>query len=272
MAGLVASIERPSGGSGQISFGAVVYTDIEDSTPLWERHPSRMPAALARHNQIIESAIAEADGGIVKNLGDGVLAVFDDVASAVGALIGAQSRLTSTVWDLDGDALRIRMAIDAGEIEARGHDVAGPVVNRCSRIMDVARGGQIVISDAVAEALGPAGPELADLGEFSLKGVEGPVGLHRVVLETDVEPPSPDRYGQAGFGRRIRGFELWERIGAGAAGEVYRARQESVDRDVAIKLIKPEFANDRRFVRQFETEAQFVARLEHPGVAHGCLS
>src|SRR5690348_11176665 len=65
-------------------------------------------------------------------------------------------------------------------------------------------------------------------------------------------------------GRLIKGYELRERIGAGGSGEVYRAFQSLVGRDVAIKIILPQYANHPDFIRRFETEAQIVARLEHP--------
>ena len=68
-------------------------------------------------------------------------------------------------------------------------------------------------------------------------------------------------------GRRIlRGYELLEQVGAGMVGVVYRAHQPSVDRDVAIKVIRPELANDPGFVQRFELEAQTIARLEHPHI------
>jgi serine/threonine protein kinase len=62
----------------------------------------------------------------------------------------------------------------------------------------------------------------------------------------------------------IKGYELRERIGAGGFGAVYRAHQSSVEREVAIKIILPHFANRPEFIRRFEAEAQLVARLEHP--------
>ncbi len=61
----------------------------------------------------------------------------------------------------------------------------------------------------------------------------------------------------------VRGYELRERIGAGGFGAVYRAFQKSVDRDVAIKIILPEFACKPEFIQRFETEARMIARLEH---------
>ena len=61
----------------------------------------------------------------------------------------------------------------------------------------------------------------------------------------------------------VKGYELLEPIGEGAYGIVYRARQPFVDREVALKVILPEFANQPAFIRRFETEAQLVAQLEH---------
>jgi WD40 repeat protein/transcriptional regulator with XRE-family HTH domain len=67
-------------------------------------------------------------------------------------------------------------------------------------------------------------------------------------------------------GRAIRGYALAERIGMGGMGSVYRAVQPNVEREVAIKIILPAFANHPDFIRRFEAEAQLVARLEHPHI------
>ncbi len=67
-------------------------------------------------------------------------------------------------------------------------------------------------------------------------------------------------------GQTIKGYELGDQIGAGGFGAVYRAHQPSVGREVAIKVILPQHANHPDFIRRFETEAQLVARLEHPHI------
>ncbi len=64
-------------------------------------------------------------------------------------------------------------------------------------------------------------------------------------------------------GQAIKGYELHELIGAGGFGAVYRAYQPVIKRDVAMKIILPEYANHPDFIRRFEFEAQLVARLEH---------
>jgi WD40 repeat protein/tRNA A-37 threonylcarbamoyl transferase component Bud32/ABC-type branched-subunit amino acid transport system ATPase component len=64
-------------------------------------------------------------------------------------------------------------------------------------------------------------------------------------------------------GQVIRGYALRELVATGGFAAVYRAIQTAVNRDVAIKVILPKYANDPDFVRRFETEAQVIARLDH---------
>src|SRR3990172_5668565 len=66
------------------------------------------------------------------------------------------------------------------------------------------------------------------------------------------------------IGRIIKGFELKASISRGGMGAVYTATESSIARTVAIKIILPQYANRPDFIRRFETEAQLVARLEHP--------
>ena len=83
--------------------------------------------------------------------------------------------------------------------------------------------------------------------------------LYEKVLaaEMEVSPPKP---------AIIRGYDCREEIGKGAFGVVYRANHPLVERDVAIKVIHPQYANNPDFIRRFEVEARIVARLEHPHV------
>jgi WD40 repeat protein/serine/threonine protein kinase len=75
-----------------------------------------------------------------------------------------------------------------------------------------------------------------------------------------------DSPAQALVGKEIRGYHLQSLIAQGGFGQVYRAHQASVDRDVAIKVIHPQYASQPQFVRRFELEAQLVAQLEHPHI------
>jgi DNA-binding SARP family transcriptional activator/tRNA A-37 threonylcarbamoyl transferase component Bud32 len=66
--------------------------------------------------------------------------------------------------------------------------------------------------------------------------------------------------------RGMRGYELKEEIGSGANGVIYRAIQQAIGREVAVKIIRPRFANAPAFIRRFEAEAQMIGRLEHPHI------
>ena len=90
----------------------------------------------------------------------------------------------------------------------------------------------------------------------------------RVFEEAHVTPmPRPEEIGSEDLsGRAIRGYALGERLGNGGMGAVYRAVQPLVEREVAIKIILPMYANHPDFIRRFEAEAQLVARLEHPHI------
>src|SRR5262245_9825498 len=74
-------------------------------------------------------------------------------------------------------------------------------------------------------------------------------------------------------GTIIGPYEITSVIGAGGMGEVYRARDRKLNRDVAIKVLPPLFAADPNRVARFEREAQTLAALNHPHIAqiHGAI-
>lgn len=65
---------------------------------------------------------------------------------------------------------------------------------------------------------------------------------------------------------QLTGFELIEKIGEGGMGHVWKARQLSLDRLVAIKLLPPRFSHDPESVKQIIQEARIAAKLKHPGI------
>lgn len=66
--------------------------------------------------------------------------------------------------------------------------------------------------------------------------------------------------------RKLGKFEILERLGRGGMAEVYRARQPSLDRFVAIKVLHPFLADDPEFTARFEREARNIARLKHANI------
>ena len=69
-------------------------------------------------------------------------------------------------------------------------------------------------------------------------------------------------------GQRLGVYEVLAAIGAGGMGEVYRARDTKLHRDVALKILPEVFASDPQRIARFEREAQVLAALNHPHIAH----
>jgi predicted ATPase/class 3 adenylate cyclase len=163
--------------SGTVTF---LFTDIEGSTPLWDSFPDAMGAALARHDEILRSAVAANGGHVFSTAGDGVGAVFGRAASAITAALAAQRELSAEVW-VGGPVLRVRMGVHTGEAEERDGDFFGPAVNRAARIMGAANGGQVLVSDLTSGLVEQvAEVKLVDLGSIELKGVIEPVHVYGV--------------------------------------------------------------------------------------------
>lgn len=151
---------------------AFLFTDIEGSTPLWERDRQAMAGAVARHLALLATAI-QAQGGIpFKTIGDAMQAAFPTAPAAVAAALAAQRALLAEDWGEIG-VLRVRMAVHAGEAEPdeRGDYLAAPL-NRLARLLATGHGGQILLTQAVQQLSRgrlPAGATLRDLGEHRLR-------------------------------------------------------------------------------------------------------
>ncbi len=70
------------------------------------------------------------------------------------------------------------------------------------------------------------------------------------------------------LGRVLRGCLIDRKVGEGGMGSVYHARQLSLERSVAIKVLPPELARNRNFITRFEREAKSLARINHPNILH----
>ena len=73
--------------------------------------------------------------------------------------------------------------------------------------------------------------------------------------------------GSSLIGRRIGAYEVVSLLGAGGMGEVYRARDGRLDRDVALKIVRPVLASDPELMTRLEREARVLATLSHPHIA-----
>src|ERR1700738_4725804 len=68
------------------------------------------------------------------------------------------------------------------------------------------------------------------------------------------------------IGTTLGNYRVLSTLGQGGMARVYKAYQENLERDVAIKVLPPWYAADRNFVERFNLEARLVARLSHPNI------
>src|SRR5512146_3004477 len=124
-----------------------LFTDIEGSTHLWEQYPEQMRVVMARHDALVETAVLQQAGTLVRPRGEGdsSFAVFPRASDALRAAIAIQRLLLAEPWQIP--ALRVRAALHSGEADMRDGDYYGSTVNRCARLRNASHGGQILLSE-----------------------------------------------------------------------------------------------------------------------------
>ncbi len=173
--------------TGTVTFLA---TDIEGSTKLWEEHPAAMGAALARHDACLRAAVETHRGFVFKTMGDGCFAAFAQAADAVHAALAAQQSLhapqrAAAPTPADRELfLKVRMALHTGAAEFREGDYHGPTLNRITRLLHAARGGQVLLSRTTQELVQddlPPGASLRELGPYVLRDLQRPMPVCQLV-------------------------------------------------------------------------------------------
>lgn len=176
--------------AGTVTF---LFTDVEGSTRLLERHPEAYAAAIVRHYAILRDAVEAHGGCVFETVGDAVYAAFPAATDAVAAALHGQHELQASDWGALG-ALKVRMGLHTGEIERQGEHYFGAPLHRCARLTSTAHGGQVVVSSATAALVRdglPAGADLRDLGEHRLKDLQRPERIFQLVapgLSADFPP------------------------------------------------------------------------------------
>jgi len=178
--------------SGTVTF---LFTDVQNSTRLWEQYPAAMSQALARYDQVIESLVRQHNGFLVRPRGEGdsSFVVFVRAMDGVVAAAAMQQALHAESWP-EQIPLIVRMALHTGEGEFRSGDYYGMAVNRCARLRSITHGGQTLVSQSTYELVRDALPgdlEFHDLGEQPLKGLKRPERVFQLVapgIPTDFLP------------------------------------------------------------------------------------
>jgi predicted ATPase/class 3 adenylate cyclase len=167
--------------SGTVTF---LFSDVEGSTRLLTRLPSRYAEVLAEHQRLLRAAFDEHDGREVHTEGDAFFVAFARAGDAVAAAVSAQRALASQRWP-EGVDVRVRIGVHTGEAEVRDDDYVGLDVHRAARICAAGHGGQVLISSSTHELVAdelPTDVALRDAGEHRLKDLDRPEHLFQLVV------------------------------------------------------------------------------------------
>jgi len=192
--GLAAAPGLPSG---LVTF---LLTDIADSTGLLGALGDGYGALLTDVRRILRASVRASGGREVDVRADELFAVFEQTPSAIEAAIAIQRKVLSRAWPGDLRVL-IRIGLHTGIPTLTDSGYVGLPVHTAARICQAAHGGQIVVSQAVRDAMQDASepaPGFRDLGRHQLQGMPSPEWLFQVeVAGLPVEFPPP-RVGVSG--------------------------------------------------------------------------
>jgi predicted ATPase/class 3 adenylate cyclase len=154
----------------------LLFTDVEGSTRMWEANPETMNAALAHHDELVRAAVREHGGHVFKTVGDAFCVAFTTAADATRAAVAVQRAMSGEEWP-EHFEFRVRIALHTGECERRDGDYFGLALNRASRLVGIAHGGQVLLTRLTAELVRgalPANVTLKDLGILRLRDLGHP--------------------------------------------------------------------------------------------------
>ena len=144
---------------------------------------------------VIDPAIAQFHGRIIKLMGDGALIEFHSVVDAVQCAASIQRALAAAEAGADGDRrIQLRIGINLGDVMVAGDDIYGDGVNIAARLESAADPGGICISgSAYDQVVHKVDAGFASLGDLRLKNIADPVRAYRVLLDPAAAKKVPAR-------------------------------------------------------------------------------
>jgi len=131
----------------------ILFTDLVDFSEWSLQAGDTLAIQLLREvGNAIEPAVTSRGGVVVKRLGDGLMAVFDDPGGAVEAAMEARDNVAAA--EVEGYRPAMRAGVHIGKPRRLGDDFLGTDVNIAARVADAAGGGEILVSGPVRERLG----------------------------------------------------------------------------------------------------------------------
>lgn len=169
------SYARPIAAGADRVLATVLFTDIVDSTEhLRSVGDSAWRDLVGQHNEMTKFELDRYRGRLIKQTGDGIIALFDGAARAVECAAAIAHRVQSI-------GLQIRAGVHTGEVELVPEDVRGVAVHLASRIMTAALPGEVLVSGVTRELLAGSSLPFESRGLHALKGIDGERELFALV-------------------------------------------------------------------------------------------
>lgn len=182
---------------------AVLFADICDSTALYDSLGDDMARRLiSRCIALMTNEIPARQGRLIKTLGDEIMCVFPSPSTAVRAACAMQTAIDNDSVSNDRP-LRVRIGFHYGDVILEGDDVFGDTVNVAARVAAITRGGQIMTTHAVVQALPPDLQSAArQILRTEFKGKQEQLDIYQIEWESDdlartritVAPQQPKEY------------------------------------------------------------------------------
>jgi adenylate cyclase len=166
---------------------AVMFADLRGSTALYLKLGNSEAATVVTHSlAMLGQIIARSGGVVIKTLGDGLMAAFDDPEQAVDSAAGLHDALDRIAPVPDGlpantPALKLKVALAWGEIVEVDHDCFGDAVNVAARLLDLAGDNETLATAPLVRNLpSDAQERFRSLDRLHLRGRAEPVGVLRL--------------------------------------------------------------------------------------------
>jgi TolB-like protein/class 3 adenylate cyclase/Flp pilus assembly protein TadD len=162
---------------------AIMFTDIAGYTSLSQTDEPAALRLIQAQDRLVRGLLEIYRGRLVKSMGDGLLIEFGNALDAVMFADDLQRHIRERNARDPPPELRVRVGIHLGDVQESGSDIFGDAVNVASRVQSLAEPGGICLTEAVFGQVQNKVPfELESQGPRTLKGVQEPVSVYRVVL------------------------------------------------------------------------------------------
>jgi len=248
---------------------AIMFADIVGYSRMMGENETQTVNLIQEYEAIVTPIIENLNGKILKKMGDGLFCEFSSALEAVDCANQMHKALNSFNQTKQHKfLLTIRIGIHLGDVVTKGDDLYGDGVNVAARIEPIAPPGGICVSQAIYSVISSHSKyEFIPLGKRSLKNIRQMHNLYLVKTGYEIEKTPKHGGGESVLvGQVIDNYEIVKVLGYGGMGTVFKAIDQNLEKEVALKLMDSRLSNDKEFIGRFRTEGKSQALLQHPNI------